>query len=202
MLLLIVNGILGMRLWALYGRNFNVLCFLAVIFLGEVGVNIYTISKFGSSIAKNAFVPTPGTPVLGCLTDPKLAVGVDFGWSYSIVVAVIFFFMTFVKFSQSALEARRSGWRIRFPPLAMAFFRDGTVYFLAVVVTLIAGAASSSLVQGPLVVLYEPWMAASLVVAGSRLVLNLREAAFCDCSTYHDSIFNSVLRRLETLPSE
>ncbi|KAF8905944.1 hypothetical protein CPB84DRAFT_1844584 [Gymnopilus junonius] len=165
-LLTIVNAILVVRLYALYGHSVKVLSFLVSIFSGEIAVQIYTIIKFGSSIANTSFVPSPGTPILGCLTAPNLrGDGVTIGWVVSIIGAVIYFFMTVAKFYQSAVEARRCGYTMRFPPLAKAFIRDGTVYFLVIVVALVAGDLSALFVPGPFVALYEPWMAASLIVA-------------------------------------
>ncbi|KDR66425.1 hypothetical protein GALMADRAFT_273538 [Galerina marginata CBS 339.88] len=196
-LLLTVNGIMVLRLYALYGRSTRVLCFLLIMFFGELAVQVFTTIAFGKSIVEATLLAPPDAPILGCLTAPKLSGGIMIGWSFSIVVAVICFIMTIAKFVQSALEARRSGWRVRFPPLAKAFVRDGTIYFLAVAVTLIAGAIICSVVVGPFVVLYEPWLAVSLVIAGSRLILNLREAAARDSLT-NDSVFNSDLRGPET----
>ncbi|PPQ96580.1 hypothetical protein CVT26_006309 [Gymnopilus dilepis] len=157
---------------------------------GHEIVQIYTVIKFGASIAETSYVPSPGTPILGCLTAPNLAgVGVTVGWVVSIIGAAIYFLMTVAKFYQSAAEARRCGHTVRFPPLAKAFIPINSV-------ALVAGDVSASFVPGPFVALYEPWMAASLVVAGSRLLLNLRAAAFHE-GTITDTTFESVLRGLD-----
>ncbi|KDR66450.1 hypothetical protein GALMADRAFT_259220 [Galerina marginata CBS 339.88] len=129
-LILLVNGILGLRLYALYSRNVKVLCFLWLLFLGEFGVQLYIIAKVGPSTVDTAFVPPPGVPILGCLTDPNLS-PTKFAWAAAITVAVTCFLMTIAKFFEATLEAWRAGWGIRLPPLASAFIRDGTVYFLA-----------------------------------------------------------------------
>ncbi|KDR79906.1 hypothetical protein GALMADRAFT_222839 [Galerina marginata CBS 339.88] len=148
-LLLLVNGIMGIRLYALYGRSVKVFCFLFLLFL------VFSAVKFGTLIVQATFLAPPNTPILGCLTGPDIS-GEITGWIFPIVVAVICFLMTIAKFIGSALEARRSGWRVWFPPLAKAFIQDGT---------------------------------------GSRLILNLREAALRDGLT--DSVFSSVMRGLE-----
>ncbi|KDR66424.1 hypothetical protein GALMADRAFT_273537 [Galerina marginata CBS 339.88] len=196
-LLLTVNVILGLRLYALYGRSPKVILFLSLLFFGEFVAILYAGIVAGVSVVQATFLAPPDTPILGCLTAPDIPGGVYFGWTYSIIVSVICFLMTIAKFVEFTLDARRAGWRIRFPPLVKAFVQDGTVYFLAVAVTQIAGLINCSLVVGPFIVLYEPWIVVSYVVAGSRLILNLREAGLRD-GLPGDSTFNSVLRELET----
>ncbi|KDR68614.1 hypothetical protein GALMADRAFT_146267 [Galerina marginata CBS 339.88] len=182
-LLNIVNGILGLRLYALYGRNTHILSFLSLLFAGEFACQTYIGVKIGIATVSATFIAPPGVRILGCLTAPPELSGITIMWIVSIGVTVICFIMTLAQFIHSAREARQAGSTYRFTPLAAAFIKDGTVYFLAVVVTLTGGAITGSLVSGPFTILYEPWMAISLILAGSRLVLNLRMAAACDFSS-------------------
>ncbi|KDR66448.1 hypothetical protein GALMADRAFT_273556 [Galerina marginata CBS 339.88] len=194
-LLTIVNAILGLRLYALYGKSFLVLCVLFVLFLGEFAVQVYVGVKIGISTVKGAFVPPPGLPILGCLTSPPDLSGARIAWAVSIFVSLVCFSMTTIKFILSTQEAQQTGWRqraswrVQLSPIAKAFVRDGAVYFLAVLATLIAGTINSSVARGPNTVMYQPFMTASLVVAGSRMVLNLREVAAIGFS---DSVDTSV----------
>ncbi|KDR69434.1 hypothetical protein GALMADRAFT_230663 [Galerina marginata CBS 339.88] len=170
-LLNIVNGILGLRLYALYGRDPHVLSFLCLLFSAEV--QIYIGVKIGISTVSAAFVPPKGVHMLGCLTATPDFSGITTMWIVSIIVAVICFIMTLAQFIHSAREARRTAGRYSISPLAVAFVKDGTVYFLA-------------------------WMAITLIVAGSRLVLNLREAAVHDIS---NTMISSYIRGLENTSS-
>ncbi|KDR66449.1 hypothetical protein GALMADRAFT_1152025 [Galerina marginata CBS 339.88] len=199
-LILVVNGILGTRLYALYNRSHKVLFFLFILFAGEFTVLAFTAVKIGISTVSTASLPPPGIPILGCLTSPPNTSMIKLAWIASIIAAVVCFIMTMVRFIQSGEEIQELGLRRRFPPLAKAFIRDGAVYFLVVVATLSAGAATTSFILSPLIVLYEPWVAASLIITGSRLVLNLREAAVTDFS---NNVFESLVRdlELETLPA-
>ncbi|KDR67345.1 hypothetical protein GALMADRAFT_161633 [Galerina marginata CBS 339.88] len=169
----------------------------ALIYL-TLKVQLYFAVKIGKSTVKGTFAAPSGLRILGCLTGPVDLSGITTMWTVSIIVSVICFTMTLAQFIHNAREARRAGGRYRVSPLAGAFIRDGTVYFLAVVVTLIGGVITGELVSGPLTILYEPWMAISLIVAGSRLVLNLREAAACDVSPTR---IPSSIRGLETFSS-
>ncbi|KDR71006.1 hypothetical protein GALMADRAFT_144091 [Galerina marginata CBS 339.88] len=206
-LLLAVNGMMGLRLYALYGRSYTVLYFLSALFLVEFIIHVVTAVKIGIPLVQATYLAPPGIPILGCLTAPDFSRGAILAWSSSIAVAVICYIMTIAKFLQTALEARQAGWRrAPLPPLAKAFVQDGTMCFMCVVgarvipsyivqvpqnfifvVTLVTGAIITSRVEGPLVFLYQPFVTVSLVMTGSRLVLNLREVAGCDVET-SDSI--------------
>ncbi|KAF8900891.1 hypothetical protein CPB84DRAFT_1847127 [Gymnopilus junonius] len=58
-----------------------------------------------------------------------------------------------------------------------AFIRDGTLYFFLILLTLLIGTLDYFLAKNMLSKLYQPWPTAIFTIVGTRLILNLREAA-------------------------
>ncbi|KAF8889417.1 hypothetical protein CPB84DRAFT_1785524 [Gymnopilus junonius] len=178
-LLVAIDIILSIRLHALYKRSRKVLVFLSALVIGEFVIQAYVVYKIGLSAVGSIFIAPLGFPILGCLTSPDLAITLP-SWISTPLIAVIFFIMMLIKFYESMKLARSSGVRLSLTPVISAFIRDGTIYFLLVVVTLLAGALDSFLTSGAYLTLYQPWSAVSFAVTGTRLILNLREAASPD----------------------
>ncbi|PPQ92403.1 hypothetical protein CVT25_008753 [Psilocybe cyanescens] len=127
-------------------------------------IQCYVLVVVGKSSAETAFLTTPALPILGCLTNPSLHMTLA-SWITAITLAAIYFFMMLFKFWQSVNVARSAGTRIKISPLMQAFVRDGTIYFLMIVLVLISGALSSFLASGPLLSVYIPWNIAVYVIA-------------------------------------
>ncbi|PPQ97701.1 hypothetical protein CVT26_001884 [Gymnopilus dilepis] len=225
--LIAIDIILGIRLYALYKRSRRVLIFLSCLVLGsghpcrsifcsltslplgEFAIQAYVVYKVGLSAAGSIFIPPMGLPILGCLTDPDLRITMP-SWISTPLIAAVYFVMMLTKFYETTKVIRSSGVRLSLSPLISAFVRDGTVYFLLIeslvrllesllqtkdasslrpqLVTLLAGALDTFLTSGAYITLYQPWGAASFAITGTRLILNLKEAALGG---------NSDLRRTE-----
>ncbi|PPQ72278.1 hypothetical protein CVT26_006499 [Gymnopilus dilepis] len=214
-LIVVINVILGMRLYALYERklkgnlplfldcissdkiNCAVLILLTSLILLEIGVQIYVAYRVWIASVQTAFIVPLHLPVLGCLSDPDLQITIA-GWIVAPVVAVIYFLMMAAKVYQSLMRMRKAGIRVRFSPLLRALARDGTLYFLLVVVNLVVGALNCLLATGPYIVLYQPLNAVSFAITGTRLILNLREAAAGASFPSSASTFDTVYFNLHT----
>ncbi|KDR76096.1 hypothetical protein GALMADRAFT_460653 [Galerina marginata CBS 339.88] len=75
-----VNGVMGLRLYALYGRTYKVLCFLSAIFLSETIIHLVTAVRIGIPLVKATYLAPPDIPILGCLTAPDSLKGAVLAW--------------------------------------------------------------------------------------------------------------------------
>ncbi|PBK58691.1 hypothetical protein ARMSODRAFT_967519 [Armillaria solidipes] len=165
----VVNIILVMRLNAMYRSVKGLWHFLLlkVTFTGE----LYGCIKDSIVTAKEAFLAPLGLPWPGCVshTDVKLTLT---SWIPCGIVATIFFFMTVTKVLQDGrwkLSQLKSMKRIS--PLLVSFVRDGAIfYFLCTFMV--------TLLNNGFAVFLNGWLIAIYSFAASRLILNLREAAY------------------------
>ncbi|KAF9003890.1 hypothetical protein BDQ17DRAFT_1325793 [Cyathus striatus] len=155
-----VNVILILRLHALYNHNFKVLLFLIISLLAEFGSELFISTKVAMIAAPAVFTAPLGLPIPGCLTsvETKFTLG---SWIPCLLVAFLFFFMTMVKFFKSTQKGgRTAAWKLAeqksFSPLLMTFFRDGTVFFFVIAVTLLVCTLITTLVKGPLEAVFIP----------------------------------------------
>ncbi|KAF8900890.1 hypothetical protein CPB84DRAFT_1847126 [Gymnopilus junonius] len=102
--------------------------------------------------------------------------------AHNVLLQAIYFLMMAAKFYQSIMQKRRDGVHLQCSPIVRTFLKDGTFYFLLVVVTLVSGGLDALLTTGSYVSLYQPWNAAAFTITGTRLILHLREAAAADAS--------------------
>ncbi|CAA7262086.1 unnamed protein product [Cyclocybe aegerita] len=176
LLSIIVNVILVLRLHALYDRNIKILAVLSSLIVADIGGNIFIMYRIGVLTSRSAFVIPPilGLPILGCLAAPDSTMLTFISWVPCVFLNTLFFIMTMIKFYQSTMAKQRRG--VRLSPLIVAFFTSGTMSFFIIASMAIVSAAITILVDGPLQILYMPWIIVTFSLAGSRLILNLREA--------------------------
>jgi len=172
----VVDIILAKRLNALYYHKRKVLFFLSTLLIVEFSVAIYAGVRLGQSILETTFLAPPEVPFLGCLSHPNLP-GMLPSWIVNIIVSVVFYVMMMSKFCASVTDARQAGVSIEVSPLMHAFVRDGAVYFFVTLLAHTAGILNNYLVKGPLQSASSPWISAVHAIAGSRLILSLREVA-------------------------
>ncbi|KAF8526649.1 hypothetical protein BU17DRAFT_62135 [Hysterangium stoloniferum] len=178
----LVNIILLLRLYSLYDRK----------------AELYICIKSSLLAARNWFPAQPGVPFPGCLTTSASRQFTLGAWIPCLTVAVIFFLMTIWKLIETRKRRGEGGKESRHAPLSplfIAFFRDGTVFFFVIagiilsslvlmkppniygIVAVLAATLSVLLITGPLSNVEEPWLSFVYSLAGSRLIMNLREAA-------------------------
>ncbi|KAK0504435.1 hypothetical protein EDD18DRAFT_1133706 [Armillaria luteobubalina] len=167
----VVNIILVMRLNAMY-RNGKVLVFLILLVIGECSAELYSCIQSSITTAKRTFSVPLELRWPGCVSDaavqPTLATWIPCG-----IVATVFFIMTLAKIFQDGR------WRLsqlksmkRISPLLVSFVRDGAIfYFLCAMFMVI-------LLHNGFAVFLNGWLIAIYSFAASRLILNLREAAY------------------------
>ncbi|KAF8987152.1 hypothetical protein BDQ17DRAFT_1435826 [Cyathus striatus] len=177
----LVNIVLILRLHALYNRNRKgMLLFLCLTLFVELGVELYICVKTPLMTTSAAFSAPFGLPFTGCLTNIQTNYTL-LSWIPCLIVAFIFFFMTAYQFFRTIqrLEGKLWGfWRRKsFSPMLLAFFRDGTVFFFVIAFTLLGCTLTTVLVRGVLQGVFLPWLVGTYSYAGSRLILQLREAA-------------------------
>lgn len=173
----VVNIILVMRLNAMY-RSVKVLVFLILLVIGEFTGELYGCIKDSIVTAKEAFLAPLGLPWPGCIshTDVKLTLT---SWIPCGIVATIFFFMTVTKVLQDGrwkLSQLKSMKRIS--PLLVSFVRDGAIFYFLIFVLLLSETFMVTLLNNGFAVFLNGWLIAIYSFAASRLILNLREAAY------------------------
>ncbi|SJL07986.1 uncharacterized protein ARMOST_11345 [Armillaria ostoyae] len=175
----VVNIILVMRLNAMY-RSVKVLVFLILLVIGEFTSQgeLYGCIKDSIVTAKEAFLAPLGLPWPGCIshTDVKLTLT---SWIPCGIVATIFFFMTVTKVLQDGrwkLSQLKSMKRIS--PLLVSFVRDGAIFYFLIFVLLLSETFMVTLLNNGFAVFLNGWLIAIYSFAASRLILNLREAAY------------------------
>uniref|UniRef100_A0A8H8CIW9 Uncharacterized protein n=1 Tax=Psilocybe cubensis TaxID=181762 RepID=A0A8H8CIW9_PSICU len=97
-------------------------------------------------------------------------------------------------------EERKIDTRFTLRTIYKIFLRDGTACFLFIIGVLATYAMSSLFIEGYSTALLVPWAVAGFDVAGTRLVLNLRESAYretCVDSTFNEDVIFRQFRIAE-----
>ncbi|KIJ54860.1 hypothetical protein M422DRAFT_775081 [Sphaerobolus stellatus SS14] len=182
--------ILIMRVYAVYRRNQRVLCVTGSVFIGQVGVNIW-------SIWKESQVAIPGQG-FGCISWTEAA----FPRSSLLPIfisAMIFNLAMFMFTMNKQFSLGREGLR---PPLMLTVVRDGNLYFIALflvnsvtVLLIIISLAFPNYGPSPrhgseasyVGTINVQFAAAVTSVLVSNLFLNLREVAYRHAHISHPS---------------
>ncbi|PPQ74328.1 hypothetical protein CVT24_000430 [Panaeolus cyanescens] len=183
----LVGVVLGLRIYALYGRSKKVLYFVTFLVACETGAQIYLDWNQGRETAGEVFLTPPTYPMLGCLAFAGSRQVTLVGWVTAFVVAgkhalltSIFFGMTIYKLRKNALEIglanSKSKTRPSDSPLIQAFIRGGALSFLLVALVFPINAGMTLGLNSPFIVSFEPWISLALSLAGTRLILTLRRA--------------------------
>jgi hypothetical protein len=172
-----VNLILLLRLRALYHRSPKVVIFLTALyiieFLTEVAVTVLTLKDVHMS------PKPPGLPLTGCYSSkpPRLTL---ISWIPCLVIACIFFAFTLYQFFRVLQDENyRVGFSVlrnskRLGPVMSLFVRDGAVFFGLIFAVILINTVFN-VVGGVLTSAGSPWLMAAYSIAGSRLILNIRD---------------------------
>ncbi|GLB35202.1 hypothetical protein LshimejAT787_0207670 [Lyophyllum shimeji] len=182
------NVLLCMRLYALYRRSVKVLAFLLFVFLGSLTAELYVCVAYAVNSAKG-----PGTvlppPIPGCI-PASIPEGFSaiIAWVPTVAAQGIFFLMSVLHILQEGSESASpkhkaaAGWKALFQsrkrtmPLVVLFVRDGAVFFLIILLSLIMGLVIM-IHDTALTSMAISFVIASYGFAGTRLILTLRESA-------------------------
>ncbi|KAF8490211.1 hypothetical protein JB92DRAFT_3100740 [Gautieria morchelliformis] len=175
-----VHVLLIMRLYAIYGRDNRMLFFLCLLYFINIStaISVSTVVLRGiQTIPQSAALPIPGCLANGDPRSNLLLVA----WIPKIVIDLIFFILTLVKFIQvvrclsgTALSTiLREGNKLA--PLLTLFVKDGAVWFVVVCASDIQAAYFIiAKATDPLQDMGVAWLVATVAIASSRLVLRLR----------------------------
>lgn len=160
---LTVQGILQLRVYALYNRSKRILVFLLTMCAIEVAVMATLIAV---TIGHLNHLPVASTST-GCYYHGFLGIGAVF-WAPGLVYEPILFLLVLYKAWPTKQTIR--------VPLVTRIARDSLFYF----VVIFAGLLLSTIIWAHYptwINLVMPWSAALPSILGSRLLLNMREAA-------------------------
>ncbi|KAF8519464.1 hypothetical protein JB92DRAFT_3094941 [Gautieria morchelliformis] len=192
-----VHVLLIMRLYAIYGHDYRMLFLLSSLYLINISVSILAIvvhllipvtTQTAISVAAvvlrgiQTIPQSAALPISGCLAngDPRSNL-LLVAWIPKIVIDLIFFVLTLVKFIQ--VVRRLSGTTLstifregnKLAPLLTLFVKDGAVWFVVVFASdLQASYFAIAHANGPLENMGVAWLVATVAIASSRLVLRLR----------------------------
>ncbi|KAJ3511962.1 hypothetical protein NLJ89_g3800 [Agrocybe chaxingu] len=160
----------------------RVLLFFAILCLAEFGVEFYISWVVSQETARTTFRgPLPGWR--GCLTLPvSVRIHSLAAWTLCAAVGFVFFAFSMWKFKDSLTDDTGSV-RLDFlkdqryiSPVLTVFMRDGAMFFLIILITLIVNAVLTSWGNGGLGMFGLPWVPAIYSLVGSHMVLDLRKA--------------------------
>ncbi|KIJ56386.1 hypothetical protein M422DRAFT_239607 [Sphaerobolus stellatus SS14] len=168
----IVDILIVMRIYAVYGQNRKVAICLGIMWLAEfVSLLVFIGVAFRGDYD---LMPNPLPGVFpGCFSTkhPSLQMILRSG-AIAMGFQAIYLALTLYKFFR---RIRSFGWRLT--PLLKVFFRDGAGYCLIIFVLyvfyVILFAAGSEKLQG----MGEVWIVSTVAVTAGRLVLNIRDVA-------------------------
>ncbi|KAF9035856.1 hypothetical protein BJ165DRAFT_1533344 [Panaeolus papilionaceus] len=184
----LVNIVLGLRLYALYGQSKKVLYFVSIVCVCEIAIQVVMAWDQGRRATTNMFITDPSYPLLGCLAYVEGREITLVSWVTLFVIAGIFFGMTIYRLRQSVQKDSVRKSTILYSPLYRSFVRGGAVFFLSVVVVFPISAAICIRITNPLTVSYQPWLNLALSLAGTRLILTLRCADTLDRASGQETI--------------
>jgi len=179
-----VNLILVLRLNALYHQNKKILMLLVFVMVGELIAALYISIEAGILAVKSLYLLPFGVSFPGCLSS--VPTGFTLGaWIPCLSCAAVFFLLTLIKVGQSLAEVDgKIHWKTlslsSLSPVYQAFIRGGAIYYTLVTAGLLMALVTTILLTGPLETVGEAWLIAVYSCAGSRLVLDLRQATLRD----------------------
>jgi len=189
----LLNIFFVMRIHAIYNRSVKVLGVLIALLVVEFGAELGVIVVVIKETIRTTFVLPPMIGYPGCLGVPSRMMNL-FAWIPAIIVALTFFIMTVVKLvviTRTEAHGGRTVFGMKYPgslpPLLIAFFRDGALFFLLIFAILLVCTCTSLAFNGPLAVVAFPWLIVIYSFAATRLLLNIRKASMLAATPDHSA---------------
>ena len=176
---ILVNVICLTRLRALYRNARGFLPVMLVIFAAELAVELWAAAALSEKIVAGAGIGSPFFPLPGCYSIPSgEALSATLLWVMSLFFSTILFLLMLKQYLTMIQRLRTvdSNTGLELTPMLKAFYTSGTVWYLVFTVALIAHAMSYYLLQGAARTIGLPWLTVCQSIAGSRLILDLRES--------------------------
>lgn len=189
-----VDGLLTLRLAALWNDSRIVIFFLYFIFIIEISASFLSAAS-GFYNASPKAINIDHFPLPGCfyfLSDKALGVFYVFNVTLTAVrlfatsSQVLLTLTKLVKFLKNASDPEetlleRVSHIRNFAPVMYTFYRDGTLFSIPILalVSLVLAAGRMNIYTNPLDYFFWPsWLTLAYYLVGTRLILNLRKA---DC---------------------
>jgi len=200
----LVNVILVLRLCALFRYKQKVMVALIGLLTVEFAFELWVSEEVSKDLWTHAGVAPPGIPITGCIAAPTRKNFQYASWVPCLVLAAIFFVMTMFQAYRTAssltirdfdtststspkkmgLKAMKESFSKLSPfKLIYAIVRDGVIYYFIITVVLLVSTITTQGISGAYASIALPWLIAIYSFAGTRLILNLREAAIAQNST-------------------
>ncbi|KAI0362681.1 hypothetical protein OH77DRAFT_1389540 [Trametes cingulata] len=163
-----VHVILQLRIYAMYRRNKRLAIFNIAFFVAEI-ITILIVYNYGISIGTTLATP-PG--LTGCY-------GITTSFLFSIWLPALAFDMWLVVLALwKAVERSRDGVVVNGEQLDLlaVLIRDNVIYFIVIALGLLANTIMWFAAPDGLAAAAVPISHASMIISGSRLLLNLFEA--------------------------
>lgn len=179
-LVIALDTLLLLRIFALYKRSKPVFVILLVLVLGDFAATLWANITLAKDLVAG-FMVLPA-PWQGCASQiPKLnfmlAVYIP-----NFALSLLFLAMTLWKLVENHQEVHgKLSWRMlrsmqSISPLLLAFVRDGSIFFALTSVNTFIQIMTAYVVKGLAQAAFLPWIVALYSYAGSHLILNLRAA--------------------------
>jgi len=176
-----LDGILLLRVVALYKQDKRVFVVLLILVLGDFAAVLWATIRMSRYLAANIIVIPP--PWQGCAAALPKSKFILATYILNSTVSSLFLVMTVWKL----LENHRWGsqgkltWRTLYDmgnvsPLLLAFMRDGSIFFAIASVGSFLAIIALFMVQGPIQASFLPWIFALYSYSGAHLILDLRAA--------------------------
>ncbi|KAH8114191.1 hypothetical protein DFH11DRAFT_1769465 [Phellopilus nigrolimitatus] len=170
---LIIMGVeisLMLRVYALYKRDRRILALIVFLYISEVtalSVILGLALRRIVSIAPLRGIFPADFPLSGCFPEYVPSYFYSY-WIPSLIFESILFVLMTINFVR-CIRGQKTAI-----PLLNQFFRDGTVYYAVIFVTLLTNVLLYELVNSALAQVAIGWELTVFSIAGSRLILNLR----------------------------
>jgi len=178
----VLNGILLLRVFALYDRSKRVLVILLILSVGTVASALYATIRLARGLASSV-VPMP-VPWRGCASKLPGLGFVLTAYVPNYALSLIFLAMTLCKllknhkhiYGKLTLKNMRAPGNRDISPLLLAFVRDGNIFFVLASIATFLELLPIFVVRGQAASGFLPWILAIYSYSGAHLILNLRAA--------------------------
>jgi len=176
--IVILDGILLLRVYALYNRSKRVLLILLVLVIGDFASALYATITLANDLASGVIaMPAPWQ---GCAAKVPQMTFVLTAYVPNFTLSLLFLGMTLWKLIQNhqRIYGKLTWKNLRttgnISPLLFAFVRDGSFFFALASTATFIGLLPTFVVGGPAGGGFLPWTLAVYSYSGAHLILKLR----------------------------
>ncbi|KIM36144.1 hypothetical protein M413DRAFT_31898 [Hebeloma cylindrosporum] len=189
-----LDGILMLRVWALYNRSKPLFVVLLILVLADFGAALFSVVEFARTLAENV-VRAPD-PWRGCSSTAPNTKTILLAYVPNFALSLLFLAMTLWKLFQNQKMFGDVSWtNLRdlkgMSPLLVAFVRDGSIFFALACLAGFLGLMATYVVHGVIASVFYPWTLVIYSFSGAHLVLGLRAAGKEDTDQTWDATMSA-----------